>query len=77
MRELLREVVQRTAPVQPDMHGGIDFRKAVADHERELITTALRIAGGRQKEAARLLHIAPSTLHCKIKTLGIDLGEFN
>ena len=74
---MFREVVQQGAPVEMDLSGGIDFHKAVADHERELITTALRMAAGKQKEAARLLHLKPSTLHFKIKALGIDLGEFN
>ena len=69
-------MVHSTFPVDLDADG-VDFHTAVADHERELIVAALRMAGGQQKEAARLLHLLPSTLHCKIKALGIDLGEFN
>ena len=77
LRGLLHEAVGLTAPVALDDGNGVDFYDAVAEHERTLIKAALRMSGGSQKEAARLLHIGPSTLHSKIKALGIDLGKFN
>ena len=75
LRGLLQEAVGSAGPVP--LAGGCDFREAVANHERVLITTALQMTGGKQKEAARLLHLSRSTLCTKIKTLGIDVGEFN
>ena len=57
LRGLLREAVGRNAPL--DDGKGVDFYDAVAEHERILIMAALRVAGGQQKEAARLLPVAP------------------
>ena len=44
----------------------------ILEVERDLITAALRLADGKQKDAARLLNLSPSTLNVKIKALGID-----
>jgi len=50
---------------------GIRFYDAVARYERGLIESALRQAGGVQKQAAEILGLKPTTLNEKIKRLGI------
>ena len=40
--------------------------------EREAIVTALRLHGGNVTRAARVLHIARSTLYLKIRKHGLD-----
>ena len=72
LRRLLEETAALTQQVDIRPDRGIDIREEVANYERNLITAALRIANGKQKEAARLLHLSPSTLNVKIKALGID-----
>jgi DNA-binding NtrC family response regulator len=59
-----------------NLAGGLDFRTAVAEYERSLIEEALRISSGQKKKAARLLNMSPSTLHGKIKALGINPDRF-
>jgi len=50
---------------------GAGLQDAVARYERQLIESALRQAGGVQKQAARILGVKPTTLNEKIKRLGI------
>jgi len=50
---------------------GVDFYDAVTRYERQLIETALRRAGGVQKQAAEILGLKPTTLNEKIKRLRI------
>ena len=50
---------------------GIPFYDAVARYERRLIESALRRAGGVQKQAAAILGLKPTTLHEMIKRLRI------
>jgi two-component system response regulator PilR (NtrC family) len=50
---------------------GLRFYDAVARYERGLIESALRQAGGVQKQAAEILGLKPTTLNEKIKRLGI------
>jgi len=52
-----------------------DLKTQVDGYERELILRALREAGGRQRQAARLLGILPTTLHEKMKRLGIPTAR--
>ena len=59
-----------------DPYGGIDFYAEVELYERALIVTAMSIANGRQRRAAELLHLKPSTLCTKMKALGIDPSAF-
>jgi DNA-binding NtrC family response regulator len=40
-------------------------------YERELIQEALRSNGGNQRRAARALGVLPTTLHEKMKRLGL------
>ena len=72
LRRLLNETSNLTHKVEIQPDRGIDIREEVAKYERNLITAALRMANGKQKEAARILHLSPSTLNVKIKALGID-----
>ncbi|MFI5184814.1 MAG: helix-turn-helix domain-containing protein [Vicinamibacteria bacterium] len=53
----------------------IDLKVQVDGYERELILGALREAGGRQRQAARILGILPTTLHEKMKRLGIPTAR--
>jgi len=40
-------------------------------YERQLILEALRTTGGNQRQAARSLGVLPTTLHEKMKRLGL------
>ena len=48
------------------------FNKATPEFERVMIQTALRSAGGRRQDAARLLGCGRNTLTRKIKELGME-----
>ena len=50
---------------------GIDFYREVERYEIELITSALEQCRGNQTHAARLLRMKPTTLHSKMKQLGL------
>ena len=56
----------------PDVRGGINFYEEVRRFEIDLIRTALKLSGGSQTRAARLLHLNPTTLNSKIKYYDID-----
>lgn len=43
----------------------------MADYERQLIEEALAAAGGNQRRAAAALKTLPTTLHEKMKRLGL------
>lgn len=47
--------------------GALDFYAEVREFETQMIAAALRQAGGKQVEAARLLKLKPSTLNSKLK----------
>ena len=68
---LLREMDQRSRPVQEDTENGVDFYEAVARFETQLIESALVAAGGRQNRAAGLLRMKKSTLNTKMKQLNL------
>lgn len=53
----------------------IDLKAQIDGYERELILDALRTAAGRQRQAARALGILPTTLHEKMKRLGIPTAR--
>jgi DNA-binding NtrC family response regulator len=58
-------------PAAAGLPEGADFYEAVGRYERQLIAEALRRTGGVQKQAAELLGMKPTTLHEKLKRLGI------
>lgn len=47
------------------------LRDLVDAYERRLIEEALRSTGGNQRRAARALGVLPTTLHEKMKRLGL------
>src|SRR5690349_4360115 len=70
---LLREIdsLQREERIPTGSH--IDLSREVQRYEADLIRLALLRTGGRQRQAARLLKVNTSTLHAKIKRLGVHL----
>lgn len=56
-----------------DIKSGIDLCSEVRSYECYLILSALRMTGGHQKRAARMLGLKPTTLNSKIKRYKIDL----
>ena len=54
----------------------IDLKSRLLAYERGLITTALAESGGNQRRAARQLGILPTTLHEKMKRLGLRADAF-
>ena len=53
----------------------IDLNAEVHRFEADLVRSALVRTGGRQRAAARLLNIKPTTLHEKIKRFGISAKD--
>lgn len=51
---------------------GMSLKDAVSDYERQLISQALKTAGGVQKRAAEMLQVKPTTLHEMMKRLGVS-----
>jgi len=51
------------------------LRDLVDAYERRLIEEALRATGGNQRRAARSLGVLPTTLHEKMKRLGLVRRE--
>jgi DNA-binding NtrC family response regulator len=47
------------------------LKARLEEYERSLIRGALSATGGNQRQAARRLGILPTTLHAKIRRLGI------
>lgn len=54
----------------------IDLKTRLLAYERDLITAALAATGGNQRRAARRLSILPTTLHEKMKRLGLRAEAF-
>jgi len=54
-----------------DVEGRKDLKTLLEDYERSLILEALAEKGGNQRQAAFALGILPTTLHEKLKRLGI------
>jgi len=59
-------------PTSVDSTNGLPFKEAVAAYERQLISRALKAAGGVQKRAAEMLKIKPTTLHEMMKRLNVS-----
>jgi len=76
LRQLLMETAALSRRVRVDPNDVTDFYGEVSEFERSLIIAALAITKGQQKKAAKLLHLSPSTLCTKIKSLQIDPGQF-
>lgn len=54
----------------------IDLKSRLNAYERELITAALAESRGNQRRAAHKLGILPTTLHEKMKRLGLRANHF-
>jgi DNA-binding NtrC family response regulator len=54
----------------------IDLKSQLLAYERRLITAALAETGGNQRRAARQLGVLPTTLHEKMKRLGLRAEPF-
>ena len=50
---------------------GADLKTLVESYERQLVQAALAAAAGNQRRAARALGLLPTTLHEKMKRLGL------
>jgi transcriptional regulator with GAF, ATPase, and Fis domain len=48
-----------------------DLKSLLQAYERQIIVAALRASDGNQRRAARALGLLPTTLHEKMKRLGI------
>ena len=62
--------------LSPFPESGIDLFSEVRRHERAILCAALSHCRGVQNKAARLLKIKPTTLNMKLKSHGIDAGDF-
>lgn len=60
----------------PETGEAFDLKSRLLAYERGLITTALMESGGNQRRAARRLGILPTTLHEKMKRLGVRASAF-
>jgi DNA-binding NtrC family response regulator len=54
----------------------IDLKTRLLAYERDLISAALAEARGNQRRAARRLGVLPTTLHEKMKRLGLSAEPF-
>ncbi len=54
---------------------GPSLKTLVESYERRIIEEALRAANGNQRRAARALGVLPTTLHEKMKRLGLIRRE--
>jgi DNA-binding NtrC family response regulator len=52
-------------------NGGRNLRELLDEYERSLIVSALEGTGGHQRRAAQILGVLPTTLHEKMKRLGL------
>jgi DNA-binding NtrC family response regulator len=69
-----REDPSRADPRRPSPPAEArDLKTLVNEYERQLILSALGATRGHQRRAARCLGISPSSLHEKMKRLGIKV----
>lgn len=72
---LLREVEYLEEHDGSNALDALNLQSAVHRFEAEMIRSALIRTGGRQRRAARLLGMKPTTLNTKIKRYKIDRRE--
>jgi DNA-binding NtrC family response regulator len=63
--------VSATLSMDEGMSEAADLKTLMDRYERELIVAALRASGGHQRRAAACLGVLPTTLHEKMKRLGL------
>ncbi len=75
LRVLANSILTEVASLEQDRDimakTDIDLSNEVQRFETNIIKCALVRTGGRQRQAARLLHLKPTTLHAKMKRYGI------
>ena len=71
-QHLIGEVEALGTVISLDISQGINIYDEVRTYETVLIRRALKLTGGNQKKAARLLSLLPSTLNDKIKRYQIN-----
>lgn len=65
-------LMHQTAPVaESEPQPRKDLKTLIEDYEKTLIREALEATGGNQRQAAFALGILPTTLHEKLKRLGL------
>ena len=62
-----------TSPETMTAEANRPLKDLVADYERQLITEALNATGGNPRRAAAALGVLPTTLHEKLKRLGLHM----
>ena len=69
----MQEAVQTIdhAHIEPLDGQAISLKRRVEAYERQLIESALTAAAGNQRRAAAALGLLPTTLHEKMKRLGL------
>ena len=81
LRVLANSILTEVASLEQDRDvmskTEIDLSDEVQRFESNIIKCALVRTGGRQRQAARLLHIKPTTLHAKMKRYGILQSDAN
>ena len=60
----------------PGAEPRVDLKSRLLAYERDLITAALAATAGNQRRAAQRLGILPTTLHEKMKRLGLRAEPF-
>jgi DNA-binding NtrC family response regulator len=56
------------------MNNALDLKSRLIEYERSLILAALAQQNGNQRRAAAALGVLPTTLHEKMKRLGLKSG---
>ena len=69
---ILLEIASMTQNAEGAPQPNVDLADEVQRYEVDLIRCALTRSGGRQRGAAALLGIRPTTLHAKIKRYGLN-----
>lgn len=77
LKELAQAVIAEVETIgeirEVDLSRGIDMQAEVRKYEIALIQRALKLSGGSQRKAARMLGLLPTTLNNKIKRHQIEL----
>ena len=72
---LMGEIESLRGTAAPDGREGLNLSDEVRRYEADLIRCALIRTGGRQRQAARMLHTKVATLNAKVKRYGLDEDE--
>jgi transcriptional regulator with GAF, ATPase, and Fis domain len=76
LKELAQAVIAEVETLgqfrELDLSRGIDMQAEIRNYEIALIQRALKLTGGSQRKAARLLGLLPTTLNNKIKRYQIE-----